>query len=122
MVPRAELPALVKGVKQIGLKYKFKTLCYGHAGDGNLHIRIIKGNLTDDQWKGDYIKKAIVEIITLCHQLGGTISGEHGIGLIQQEYMNIVFSEKAMSIQREIKNLFDPNGVLNPGKIFGYTI
>ena len=122
VVPRAELPALVKGVKQIGLKYKFKTLCYGHAGDGNLHIRIIKGNLTDDQWKGDYIKKAIVEIITLCHQLGGTISGEHGIGLIQQEYMNIVFSEKAMSIQREIKNLFDPNGVLNPGKIFGYTI
>ncbi len=122
VVPRAELPALVKGVKQIGLKYKFKTVCYGHAGDGNLHIRIIKGNLTDDQWKGDYIKKAIVEIITLCHQLGGTISGEHGIGLIQQEYMNIVFSEKAMSIQREIKNVFDPNGVLNPGKIFGYTI
>ena len=119
VVPRAELPALVKGVKQIGLNYNFKTVCYGHAGDGNLHIRIIKGDLTDEQWTGEYIKKAIRELFTLCKQLGGTISGEHGIGLIQQEYMNIVFSEKALNIQREIKKVFDPNGILNPGKMFG---
>ena len=119
VVPRAELPALVKGVKQIGLNYNFKTVCYGHAGDGNLHIRIIKGDLTDEQWNGEYIKKAIRELFTLCKQLGGTISGEHGIGLIQQEYMNIVFSEKALNIQREIKKVFDPNGILNPGKMFG---
>ena len=119
VVPRAELPALVKGVKQIGLNYNFKTVCYGHAGDGNLHIRIIKGDLTDEQWNGEYIKKAIRELFTLCKQLGGTISGEHGIGLIQQEYMDIVFSEKALSIQREIKKVFDPNGILNPGKMLG---
>ena len=120
VVPRAELPALVKELKQIGRKYKFKTLCYGHAGDGNLHIRIIKGDLTDEQWNGEYIKKAIRELFTLCKQLGGTISGEHGIGLIQQEYMNIVFSEKALSIQRDIKRVFDPNNILNPGKMFGW--
>lgn len=119
VVPRAELPALVKGVKQIGEKYKFKSVCYGHAGDGNLHIRIIKGELNDEQWNGDYIKKAIAEIFVLCKKLGGTISGEHGIGLVQQEYMNIVFSEKALDIQRNIKKVFDPNGILNPGKIFG---
>ncbi len=119
VVPRAELPALVKGIKQIGKNYHFKSVCYGHAGDGNLHIRIIKGELTDQQWEGDYIKKAISEIFILCKQLGGTISGEHGIGLIQQEYMSIVFSEKALSIQKEIKKVFDPNGILNPGKIFG---
>jgi glycolate oxidase len=119
VVPRAELPKLVRGVKQIGEHYKFKSVCYGHAGDGNLHIRIIKGDLTDEQWNGDYIKKAIAEIFTLCKQLNGTISGEHGIGLIQQEYMGIVFSEKALAIQKGIKEVFDPNLILNPGKMFG---
>jgi glycolate oxidase len=119
VVPRAELSALVKGVKDIGNKYSFKSVCYGHAGDGNLHIRIIKGDLTDEQWHGDYIKKAIAEIFILCKKLGGTISGEHGIGLIQQEYMNIVFPAKAIDIQKQIKNVFDPKGILNPGKMFG---
>lgn len=118
VVPRAELSKLVGGIKDIGVKYEFKSICYGHAGDGNLHVRIIKGNLTDEQWNGTYIKKAIAEIFSLCRQLGGTISGEHGIGLIQQEYMNLVFTEKALDIQRQIKKTFDPNSILNPGKMF----
>ncbi|MBN8697380.1 MAG: FAD-binding protein [Bacteroidetes bacterium] len=118
VVPRAELPKLVKGVKEVGNRYQFKSVCYGHAGDGNLHIRLIKGELTDEQWEGDYIKKAIAEIFTICKNLGGTISGEHGIGLIQQEYLGIVFSDKAIDIQRTIKKAFDPNNILNPGKIF----
>lgn len=118
VVPRAELPKLVKGVKQIGENYKFRTVCYGHAGDGNIHIRIIKGDLTEEQWKGQYIKNAIAEIFVLCKNLNGTISGEHGIGLIQQEYMGIIFSEKALSIQKSIKQVFDPKKILNPGKIF----
>jgi glycolate oxidase len=118
VVPRAELPKLVKGVKKIGEKYSFKTVCYGHAGDGNLHIRLIKGDLSDEQWNGDYIKKAIAEIFTICKELGGTISGEHGIGLVQQEYMNIVFSERALELQRSIKKIFDPKNILNPGKMF----
>lgn len=119
VVPRAELAKLVGGIKDIGVKYEFKSICYGHAGDGNLHVRIIKGNLTDEQWNGSYIKKAITEIFSLCRQLGGTISGEHGIGLIQQEYMNLVFAEKALDIQRQIKKVFDPKNILNPGKMFG---
>lgn len=118
VVPRAELPKLVKGVKAVGAKYHFKTICYGHAGDGNLHIRLIKGDLSDEQWNGNYIKRAIAEIFTLCKLLGGTISGEHGIGLVQQEYMIIVFSEKALELQRSIKKIFDPNNILNPGKMF----
>ncbi len=119
VVPRAELPKLVKGVKKIGESYNFKTICYGHAGDGNLHIRLLKGELTDEQWDGQYIKNAIAEIFILCHKLRGTISGEHGIGLIQQEYMGIVFSEKALHLQKGIKQLFDPKRILNPGKMFG---
>lgn len=119
VVPRAELSKLVGGIKDIGVKYQFKSICYGHAGDGNLHVRIIKGALTDEQWNGTYIKKAIAEIFTLCRQLGGTISGEHGIGLVQQEYMNLVFAEKALDVQRQIKKVFDPKNILNPGKMFG---
>jgi glycolate oxidase len=119
VVPRAELAKLVGGVKDIGIKYGFKSICYGHAGDGNLHIRMLKGNLTDEQWEGTYVKAAIAEIFSLCCKLGGPISGEHGIGFIQQEYMHLVFAEKALQLQRQIKKVFDPNMILNPGKLFG---
>jgi glycolate oxidase len=118
VVPRAELPKLMKGVKALGVKYNFKSVCYGHAGDGNLHIRLIKGELTDEQWNGDYMKNVIVELFTLCKQLKGTISGEHGIGWVQKGYTQIVFSEKEIEIQKNIKKVFDPNGILNPDKMF----
>jgi glycolate oxidase len=118
VVQRAELPKLVRGIKEIGKKYSFKSVCYGHAGDGNLHIRMIKGEMSDELWEGEHIKNAIREIFKLCKKLGGTISGEHGIGWIQKEYMDIVFSEKELELQRGIKKLFDPNMILNPGKMF----
>ncbi|MBS1645741.1 MAG: FAD-binding protein [Bacteroidetes bacterium] len=118
VVQRAELPQLVKGIKEIGARYGFRSVCYGHAGDGNLHTRIIKDNMPDEKWNGDYIKKAIAEIFLLCKKLGGTISGEHGVGFIQKEYMHLLFSEKEISLQKQIKQVFDPNLILNPGKIF----
>jgi glycolate oxidase len=117
VVPRAELPVLLNGVKEIGKKYGFHSVCYGHAGDGNLHVNIIKGSLTDEQWNGS-LKDGIREIFVLVKKLGGTISAEHGIGLVQKEYMNIVFDETQMRLMREIKKIFDPNNILNPGKIF----
>jgi glycolate oxidase len=117
VVPRAELPVLLKAVKEIGKKYNFHSVCYGHAGDGNLHINIIKGNLTAEEWNGS-LKEGIREIFVLVKELGGTISGEHGIGLVQKEYMDIVFDETQMRLMKEIKKLFDPNNILNPGKIF----
>jgi glycolate oxidase len=117
VVPRAELPVLLKGVKDIGRKYGFHSVCYGHAGDGNLHVNIIKGELTDEEWNGS-LKKGIVEIFELVKSLGGTISGEHGIGLVQKEYLPIVFNEVQLQLMRQIKKLFDPNQILNAGKIF----
>lgn len=117
VVPRAELPALLKAVKDIGKKYNFHSVCYGHAGDGNLHINIIKGSLTDEEWNGS-LKDGIREIFVLVKKLGGTLSGEHGIGLVQKEYMDIVFDETQLRLMKDIKNLFDPNNILNPGKIF----
>ena len=117
VVPRAELPKLLKGVKAIGKKYGFKSVCYGHAGDGNLHVNIIKGDLSDEVWKNE-LPKGISEIFKLCVDLGGTISGEHGIGLVQQSYLNIAIDEKRLELMRGIKILFDPKLILNPGKIF----
>ncbi len=117
VVPRAELPVLLKGVKDIGRKYGFHSVCYGHAGDGNLHVNIIKGNLTDEQWNGS-LKDGIKEIFALVKRLGGTLSGEHGIGLVQKEFMNIVFNETQLRLMKEIKKIFDPNNILNAGKIF----
>ena len=117
VVPRAELPTLLKGVKAIGKKYGFNSVCYGHAGDGNLHVNIIKGALSDDAWNID-LPNAISEIFELCKSLGGTISGEHGIGLVQKNYLPIVFSPYHLQLMKDIKKVFDPNYILNPGKIF----
>ncbi|TMI86484.1 MAG: FAD-binding protein [Bacteroidetes bacterium] len=117
VVPRAELPVLLKGVKDIGKKHGFHSVCYGHAGDGNLHVNIIRGNLTEEQWNGS-LKEGIIEIFELVKRLGGTISGEHGIGLVQKEYMNIIFDDTQMRLMKEIKKIFDPNNILNAGKIF----
>ena len=117
VVPRFELPQLLHHVKRIGKEYGFQSVCYGHAGDGNLHINILKGDLTEDQWDNE-LPKAIRELFTEVIKLGGTISGEHGIGLVQKPYMDIAFNEVGLNLMRDIKKVFDPKGILNPGKIF----
>jgi glycolate oxidase len=80
-------------------------------------VNIIKGNLSDEQWDTE-LPKAIRELFTEVVKLGGTISGEHGIGLVQKNYMDIAFPEVALNLMRSIKTVFDPKGILNPGKIF----
>ena len=117
VVPRAELPKLLSGVKAIGIKYGFKSVCYGHAGDGNLHINIIKGDMSDEDWNNK-LTDGIREIFELCILLKGTISGEHGIGYVQKEFMDIPFTDIELNLQKSIKHLFDPKQILNPNKIF----
>jgi glycolate oxidase len=117
VVMRAELPRLLKGVKDIGKKYGFRSVCYGHAGDGNLHVNIIKGDMTDEEWSTN-LPPGIREIFELCVKLGGTISGEHGIGWVQKDYMDVVFTAKSLALQKGIRDVFDPNGIMNPGKMF----
>ena len=117
VVPRFELPRLLIGIKEIGAKYGFKSVCYGHAGDGNLHVNIIKGEMTDDNWNTE-VTKGIREIFELTVALKGTLSGEHGIGYVQKNYMDIAFSNPHLQLMKNIKNIFDPNNILNPGKIF----
>jgi glycolate oxidase len=118
VVPRAKLPQLLKGVKELGTQFGFKSVCYGHAGDGNLHINIIKAAMTEEQWHGPELKKGIEEVFKLVVSLGGTISGEHGIGYVQKPYIGIALAEKNLELMRGIKKVFDPNNILNPEKIF----
>ena len=117
VVPRAALPQLIKGIKETGAKYGFESVCYGHAGDGNVHVNIIKAGMSDEDWNNN-LKAGIREIFELTVSLGGTLSGEHGIGLVQKEFMPIKYSAVHFELWRGIKKVFDPNGILNPGKIF----
>jgi glycolate oxidase len=118
VVPRAELPKLLKTIKETGKKYGFGSVCYGHAGDGNLHVNILRGDLSETAWNEE-VPKGIREIFAFVKSVGGTISGEHGVGLVQQPYLDIVFSSVEMSLRTQIKRVFDPNGILNPGKVLG---
>lgn len=117
VVPRAALPELIKGVKELGRKFNFEVVCYGHAGDGNLHIRIKKPGSIYSLNNPEVIP-ALTAMFTLVKSLGGTISGEHGIGLVQKEYMDIVFEKANLQMMKGIKKVFDPNNILNAGKIF----
>lgn len=117
VVPRAALPKLINGIKEIGARYGFESVCYGHAGDGNLHVNIIKAGMSDEDWNTK-LKSGIREIFELTVQLGGTLSGEHGIGLVQKDYMPIKYNDVHFTLWRGIKQVFDPNYILNPGKIF----
>lgn len=117
VVPRAELPALVKGIKEIGDRYGFESVCFGHAGDGNLHLNIVKGSMSDADWSNK-LNDGISEIFELTVSLGGTISGEHGIGLVQKEFMPLKYTGVHFELWRGIKQVFDKNNILNPGKIF----
>ncbi|HEX3386651.1 MAG TPA: FAD-linked oxidase C-terminal domain-containing protein [Mucilaginibacter sp.] len=117
VVPRAKLPQLIKGIKEVGKRYHFDSVCFGHAGDGNLHVNILKGEMSDDDWNNK-LKDGIKEIFELTVSLGGTLSGEHGIGLVQKEFMPVKYTQAHFELWRGIKKVFDPNGIMNPGKIF----
>jgi len=115
-VPRSKLPELLDGIEQISSKYGFKVPCFGHTGDGNVHTNVMIPDKSDEKQvqKGH---EAITEIFKLAVNLGGTLSGEHGIGLSKAPFMKLAFSEAEMNLFRAIKKAFDPNNILNPYKM-----
>lgn len=117
VVPRTALPELLEKVKALGRQYGFRSVCYGHVGDGNLHVNILRENLPADVWEKD-IPKAVEELFRFVVARGGALSGEHGIGWVQRRYMPIQFSPDELELMRALKRVFDPKGLLNPGKIF----
>ncbi len=115
-VPRSKLPTLLEGIDEISKKYGFKIPCFGHTGDGNVHTNVMVPDKNDkDQVKKGY--EAVEEIFKLTVKLGGTLSGEHGIGLSKAPFMNLAFSEAEMNLMRNVKKAFDPNNILNPFKM-----
>jgi glycolate oxidase len=117
VVPRARLAELVAGVKEICARHGVRSICYGHAGDGNVHVNLLRMDLPEVEWerKSDL---AIREIFALTVGLGGTISGEHGIGYSQRSFLPIAIPPETIFLMKSIKRVFDPAGILNPGKIF----
>lgn len=116
VVPRGELPALLRKVKSVGAKHGFRTVCYGHAGDGNLHVNILKDDLSEEVWER-MLPSAIRDLFEEVVRLGGTLSGEHGIGWVQRGYMDLACSPAQLDVMRAIKAVFDPQDILNPGKV-----
>lgn len=117
VVPRTALPELLEKVKALGRQYGFRSVCYGHVGDGNLHVNILREGLPADVWEKE-IPKAVEELFRFVVARGGALSGEHGIGWVQRRYMPIQFSPDELELMRALKRVFDPKGLLNPGKIF----
>ncbi len=117
VVTRGNLPEIYDYIQKLSAEYGFESVCYGHAGDGNLHLNILKQNMSDEKWNIE-LPKAIRLLFEKCKALGGTISGEHGIGLVQKPYLDVVFDPIHFQLMRGIKSTFDPHHILNPDKIF----
>ncbi len=115
-VPRQNLAKLLQGIINIGKKYKIEIPTIGHAGDGNLHPLFVFDHNKNEEV--DKVRKAFVDIINLSLKLGGTIAGEHGIGTLKKDFIKYELDEIQLKKMKEIKNLFDPNSILNPGKKF----
>ncbi len=116
-VPPSQIPEYVRRVKEISRDYGVRILCYGHAGDGNMHVHPLKDGLSDEDW-AEKAPRVMERLYTEAAALGGTVSGEHGIGYAKKRYLPISIDEEQLRLMREIKRLFDPNNILNPGKIF----
>jgi len=114
-VPRSKLPVALEKIYAIGEKYGFKVPCFGHAGDGNIHVNVMVDGKDEKQLINGH--HAIEEIFQMVVDLGGTLSGEHGIGLSKAPFMNIAFNDQERQLFDAVKKAFDPNGILNPGKM-----
>jgi glycolate oxidase len=113
VVPRSRIPAMLEQVQQISTRRKIRVATYGHAGDGNLHV-----NVLFDEASADRAERTVQDVMRATVELGGTISGEHGVGLTKREFISFEQDSPLIELQKRLKRTFDPNGILNPGKIF----
>jgi len=115
VVPRAALTDFLAGIRTIEQQYGFTCICFGHAGDGNIHVNVMQEDVSEElkaTWE-----QGIIELMLLVKRLHGYPSAEHGIGLVQKQYMPIFFTERHLELMRAVKKAFDPNNILNPEKI-----
>jgi glycolate oxidase len=116
VVPRGRVAEMLRSLRETAEKYDLTIANFGHAGDGNIHVNI----MTDKNDKEEYqrAKDAVRDIFEAVIRMEGTISGEHGVGTTKKQYLGMELSEASINIMKNIKNIFDPKGIMNPGKIF----
>lgn len=117
VVPRSRIPELVRTAREVTAAHGLEAISYGHAGDGNLHVNILKGEMERARWDA-VLPRVTEELFTRVVEMGGTISGEHGIGYVQKDALPLALRPRQLELMREIKRVFDPQGILNPGKVF----
>jgi glycolate oxidase len=117
VVPRAAIGALLGGIKQLARDHGIRIVSFGHAGDGNVHVNVLKDDLALEKWR-DIVPNVQERIYRLALSLGGTITGEHGIGATRRRFLPFALDEAQIELQRGIRDVFDPHHILNPGKIF----
>jgi glycolate oxidase len=116
VVPRGRIPEMLKALKEISEKYDLKIVNFGHVGDGNIHVNVMTDK--NDQEEYERAKNSVKDIFQATLKLEGTISGEHGVGLTKKQYVGMELSDTSIGLMKAIKNVFDPNGIMNPGKMF----
>ncbi len=116
VVPLGAIPTLIDGLQEISQRRGLLIPCYGHAGDGNIHVNVLYDRKIDAERQA--VSPTVVEIFALTRQLRGTLSGEHGIGLTKAPYLKMELSGAAIALQQRLKRAFDPHDIMNPGKIF----
>ena len=117
VVPRSNVSEMVEFAHKLQEKVGARIKCFGHAGDGNLHIYVLKDDLTEEQWK-EKLNEAMDHMYAKAKELQGEVSGEHGIGYAKKEYLHRSLDPISIELMRGIKKVFDPKNLLNPGKIF----
>jgi len=117
VVPRSKIPEFLVELKKHFTAKGLRSVMFGHAGDGNVHIDVLKGGMDYEAWKNGLpdLKR---EIYRRAIALGGTITGEHGIGFIRKDYLHLALSQAEIELLKRIKRAFDPKGIMNPGKVF----
>ena len=114
-VPRSQIPEAVRRIKEISRKYDLPIVVFGHAGDGNLHPNILFDKRNEEEW--GRVEQAVGDIFTMAVELGGTLSGEHGVGTLKLPYLEMALGPVSIEVQRRIKQALDPKNILNPGKV-----
>jgi glycolate oxidase len=118
VVPISRIPSIIPELERLGKKYGMQIPCYGHAGDGNLHATLVKDpDMGMEDWKKNE-RACQAELYAITGEAGGKISGEHGIGLKRREFFKDLVSPGELELMRQLKRAWDPNNIMNPGKIF----
>ena len=116
VVPRSKVPELIAKIEDIGRAHNTFVANFGHAGDGNIHVNFMCEK--DDPESIARARQCVAETFALSVELGGSISGEHGIGYVKAQYLDLAIDAPTLEMMKRIKRVFDPNGILNPGKMF----